>query len=51
MKALKRVRAFTAVDEDDEDEDALDDDKESIEEEFVICTLEAGKVNVQIAPF
>src|SRR5437762_1215806 len=44
LKLHKRV--VTAIDEDDEDEDTMDDDKESIEEEFVICTLEAGKVNL-----
>src|SRR5579862_6923065 len=40
-------RVVTAVPESDEDEDDEDDameDVDSSEEEFVICTLEAGKV-------
>lgn len=40
LKLHKRVVAVT--DEDDEDEEM--DEGESTEEEFVICTLEAGKV-------
>ena len=40
LKCHRRV--VTAVDSDDEEEDV--DDGESTEEEFVICTLEVGKV-------
>src|SRR5271169_3871544 len=42
LKCHRRV--VTAVDSDDEEEDT--DDVESTEEEFVVCTLEAGKVFV-----
>ena len=37
-------RVVTAVLESDEDEDDAMEDVDSSEEEFVICTLEAGKV-------
>lgn len=40
LKCHRRV--MMAVDSDDEEEDV--DDAESSEEEFVICTLEVGKV-------
>ena len=41
LKLHKRV--VTVVDEDEDEEEEMDDG-ESVEEEFVICTLEAGKV-------
>ena len=44
LKLYKRV--VSAVDEDDEDEQM--DDGESTEEEFVLCTLEAGKVILSV---
>ena len=43
LKLHKRVVAITA-ESDDEDEDEQMDDGESVEEEYVICTLESGKV-------
>lgn len=49
LKLHKRI--VTVVDEDDEDEDSGIDDNESVEEEFIICTLEAGKVNCSVCPF
>jgi hypothetical protein len=42
LKLHKRVVTVASDPEDDEDEEM--DDGESTEEEFVICTLEAGKV-------
>ena len=42
LKLHKRVVTGSSDNEDDEDADT--DDRESTEEEFVICTLEAGKV-------
>ena len=42
LKCHRRV--VTAVPDDSHDEDVEMDDAESTEEEFVICTLEAGKV-------
>lgn len=43
LKCHRRVVTAVADDSDDEDEEM--DDAESTEEEFIICTLEAGKVN------
>jgi len=43
LKCHRRV--VTAVAEDSDEEDEAMDDGESTEEEFVICTLEAGKVD------
>lgn len=43
LKLHKRIVAVTA-ESDDEDEDEEMDEGESIEEEYVICTLLAGKV-------
>jgi len=43
LKCHRRV--VTAIAEDSDDEDEEMDDAESTEEEFIICTLEAGKVN------
>lgn len=48
LKLHKRV--VTAV-SDDENEDEDMDDTESIEEEFVICTLEPGKVAKNLTRF
>lgn len=45
LKLHKRV--VTAVPESDEEEaETMEDGDESTEEEFVICTLEAGKVGI-----
>jgi hypothetical protein len=46
LKLHKRVvTAVAESDEEDEDEDEDMGDTESTEEDFVICTLEAGKVS------
>lgn len=44
LKLHKRIVAITA-ESDDEDEDEDMDEAESIEEEYVICTLWSGKVS------
>ena len=44
LKLHKRVVTAINSDDDEEDEDVEMEDAESSEEEFVICTLEPGKV-------
>jgi len=44
LKLHKRI-VTVAPDSDEEDDDAKMDEGDSTEEEFVICTLEAGKVS------
>ena len=44
LKLHRRIVTIASDDEDEDEEKDEDDDGESTEEEFVLCTLESGKV-------
>jgi Nucleoplasmin-like domain len=46
LKLYKRVVTAVSSTDEDEDEDEYMKDDDSTEEEFVICTLESGKVSI-----
>jgi Nucleoplasmin-like domain len=48
LKLHKRIVTFAPDSDEEGDEDEKMDEGESTEEEFVICTLEAGKVGARL---
>lgn len=48
LKLHKRIVTFAEEEDEEEEEDEKMDEGESTEEEFIICTLEAGKVEAHL---